>query len=239
MSESEALLRLQDIDLELMRLHATLDKMPQRAKLAAINKAERKLATQLKTIIGQRKDAQLDLEENEAKHAEVVEKTEKVKAEAVERMQNFRETRDVEAHLTALAKQQEKLEHAYLQQAEALERIQKAEANARALGQKLEAERAAQEESFKQDSADLMAEVRKLEAQRVACATEITDEVMARYQAAAKRFGGLAVEQLHGNVPTTCRVKLQSADFGDLKRGPEISECPYCHRMLVTREISA
>ena len=71
MSESEALLRLQDIDLELMRLHATLDKMPQRAKLAAINKAERKLATQLKIIIGQRKDALNAIQEPRLAHCDL------------------------------------------------------------------------------------------------------------------------------------------------------------------------
>ena len=35
-------------------------------------------------------------------------------------------------------------------------------------------------------------------------------------------------------MPTTCRVKLQQGIFGELMRGPIITECPYCHRMLVT-----
>ena len=56
--------------------------------------------------------------------------------------------------------------------------------------------------------------------------------------AAAKRFGGLAVEKLEGNVPSVCRVKLQPSLFSDLKHAGSIAECPYCHRLLVTEEVA-
>ena len=236
MSESEALVRLQATDIELMRLHHTLDDMPQAQKLATIAKAARKLQSQLTAIIGQRKDAEMDVAENQRKHEETLAKIQTVQAEAAQRQASFREARDVEAHLTALAKQQEKLEHAYIEKAETLDKLTRAEKNARELGTKLAAEAKATQESFEKDSADLRAEVRKLEAERKQCENEITVEVLERYEEASKRFGGLAVEYLVGNVPTVCRVKLPPADFGKLKRGPEITECPYCHRILVTRE---
>ena len=162
MSESEALVRLQQIDIELMRLHRTLDAMPQAAKLAAIAKAQRKLQSQLTLIVGQRKDAEMDVAENQRKHDETLKKIQDVQVEAAQRQASFREARDVEAHLTALAKQQEKLEHAYLEKSEVLDKVTRAEKNARDLALKLDAEKAATQESFEQDSADLRAEVRKL-----------------------------------------------------------------------------
>ena len=79
-----------------------------------------------------------------------------------------------------------------------------------------------------------MARVRVLAGERRAALTDISEDVQRRYESASKRFGGLAVERLRGNVPTTCRVKLQQGLFSDLMRGPVIAECPYCHRMLVT-----
>ena len=45
-----------------------------------------------------------------------------------------------------------------------------------------------------------------------------------------------AVERLAGNVPSVCRVKLQPSSFHDLAHGDEITECPYCHRILITSE---
>ena len=112
MAEPEALLRLQDIDIKLMRIHAQLDAMPQQKKLGAIARAQRQLARQTTIIVGQLKDAQMDLDDNESQHALVLDKIANVKAEAHAREAGFRQTRDLEAHLSALAKQQEKIEHA-------------------------------------------------------------------------------------------------------------------------------
>lgn len=235
MAEPEALLRLQDIDIKLMRIHAQLDAMPQQQKLATIARAQRQLARQTTIIVGQLKDAQMELEDNESQHALVLEKIAKVKLEAHAREAGFRQTRDLEAHLSALAKQQEKIEHAYMEKAAALEHLQKAESNARAMAERLVAEKTAQKDLFEKDSADLRAEERLLKSERAQVITEISAEVIKRYEQACKRFGGLAVEALRGNVPSVCRVKLQPADFGDLRRGPEISTCPYCHRILITK----
>ena len=66
----------------------------------------------------------------------------------------------------------------------------------------------------------------------------LDEDTLARYDAAAKRFGGLAVEKLEGNVPSVCRVKLQPSLFSDLKHAGSIAECPYCHRLLVTEEVA-
>lgn len=235
MAEPEALLRLQDIDIKLMRIQAQLSAMPQQKKLATIARAQRELARQTTLIVGQLKDAQMDVAENEGQHAAVLEKIGKVKQEAQEREVNFRHTRDVEAHLTALAKQQEKLEHAYMEKVANLERLQTAQTNARAMAQRLDDEKAAQQTSFENESAQLRAEGRQLKGERERVVSEISTDVMQRYKKASQRFGGLAVETLKGNVPSTCRVKLQPADFGDLMRGPEIGTCPYCHRILITK----
>ena len=234
MSESQALLRLQEIDLELMRLNAQLKAMPQQKKLNAIQQAARQLTGKLKTIVGQRKDAEMDLEENEAAQRKTRERTAEVQAQAYERSQDFRGVRDLEAHLTALAKQLEKLEYRHGDLETNLERLMKAEQNANDLAAKLEEERVAQQESFERDSSNIMARVRVLAAERKQVLEALSDEVVSKYKVAAKRFSGLAVERLRGNVPTTCRVKLQQGLFGELMRGPVITECPYCHRMLVT-----
>ena len=234
MQESQALLRLQDIDLELIRLNGQLNSMPQQKKLAAIAAAKKNLASKLKAIVGQRKDAEIDLEDNEAAHQKTVDRVSEVQAEAQDRAQDFRGIRDLEAHLTALAKQLEKLEFKHSELETNLERLMKAEQNARDLDAKLDEERASQQESYERASSDLMAQVRQLAVERKAVLGDISDDVAETYAKAAKRFGGLAVERLRGNMPTTCRVKLQQGIFGELMRGPVITECPYCHRMLVT-----
>lgn len=239
MSDASNLLRLQEVDLQLMRLRKTLSAMPQQEKLRAIALAKKKLASQLKQIVGQRKDAETDIADNEADHAKIVGLTAEVRSQVNDRIQGYRQIQDLETQLTALAKRQEKLEYTRLEMEERLERLQKAERNARELGQKLLEEEQAQTESFEQSTSDLQAQVRVLEQERAQLVNALPVEVVTAYDGAVKRFGGLAVESLSSNVPSTCRVKLQPAIFQKLQKGPRITECPYCHRMLVVLEVGA
>lgn len=239
MSEASSLLRLQEVDLSLIRLRTALAAMPQQDKLRAIALAKRKLAVQLKQIVGRRKDIETELSDNEGEHAHILEVSERVRSEVSWRVQGYRQVQDLEAQLTSLAKRQEKLEFSHAEIAARLERALKAERNARALGERLLAEEAAQTESFESSASDLSAQVRALERERAALCGRIEAGTLADYDAATRRFGGLAVEALRSNVPSTCRVKLQPGTFQALQKGPRITRCPYCHRMLVIEEVGS
>ena len=234
MKETEALLRLQEIDLELMRHKATLAEMPQAKKVAAVKAAKRKLAQDYKRLFGQLKDCRMELEENEAKQRDCEEKIERVKAEYSSGDAGFRAARDAEAHLTALAKGHEKLVYRHGELAKEQERLERAERNARDLDARLTEEGKAQIASYQEETRELHETIEGLGQEREHCLRNMTEDVRKRYAAASERFGGLAVERLRGNVPSVCRVKLQPAAYSDLVHGPAVTECPYCHRLLVT-----
>lgn len=232
MSESQALLRLQEIDLQLMRDSHALRQMPQQKRLAALAQAKKKLKSELQKIVGQRKDAQMELDDNEERHIRLLQIMDEVREKAHE--SGYREVGDIESQLTSLAKKVEKLEFAHGELQASLGKLEKAEANARALGDRLDSEGEELEASYKRDSADIMARVRELARERKAVLAQLSPQTARTYDEKSKRFGGLAVERLQGNVPSVCRVKLQPSQYGDLRRaGEPIAECPYCHRMLV------
>ena len=234
MRETEALLRLQDIDLTLMRHKKTLSAMPQMQKVKAAQSARKKLAVQMRQIVGERKDAQMDLEENEASQLRLHEVVEETQAKYESGETGYRDLKNLEEQLTSLAKRIEKREFQHKELVARLEKARKAEANARALDDKLCAEGEALVESLREQTADIERDVRKLSLEREAVLVNISPEVRERYESSVRRFGGLAVERLRGNVPSVCRVTVPPSVFGDLKRGSAIAECPYCHRMLVT-----
>lgn len=232
MSESQALLRLQEIDLQLMRDSHALRQMPQQKRLAALAQAKKKLKSELQKIVGQRKDAQMELDDNEERHIRLLQIMDEVREKAQE--SGYREVGDIESQLTSLAKKVEKLEFAHGELQASLGKLEKAEANARTLGDRLDSEGEELEASYKRDSADTMARVRELARERKAVLAQLSPQTARTYDEKSKRFGGLAVERLQGNVPSVCRVKLQPSQYGDLRRaGEPIAECPYCHRMLV------
>ena len=236
MTEAAALLSLQDLDLRLLKLASSLAKMPQQARLRTIELARKKVAAELTGIVGQRKDAQIEIEETEAELAHYREKSAEVQAQADSGALTHRELRDYERQLTSLAKRIEKCEYALGPARERLERLERAERNARRTEERIESERAATQASLDEGSKSIRAEIVSLSREREAAAGALTAGHLATYEAARKRFRGLAVERLNGNVPSVCRVKLQPSQFHDLSHGDEITECPYCHRILITSE---
>lgn len=236
MTVAETLVRLQEVDLELLKHASTLSAMPQRKRLQTIELAARKVATELKGIVGQRKDAETEIADAEEALAHYREKTVEVQAAADAGEHTHREIRDFEQQLTSLAKRIEKSEYTLRPLREQLERLERAERNARATSERLEAERAATEAALADGSSSLRAEIVRLSNERNDLAGRLAPELLERYEVARKRFKGLAVERLHGNVPSVCRVKLQPSQFHDLSQSEEITECPYCHRILITSE---
>ena len=236
MREATALTKLQELDLELLKCASALASMPQQARIKTIALAAKKVAGELTGIVGQRKDVELEIADTRENLAHYHEKTREVQAAADEGAHTHREIRDFEQQLTSLAKRIEKSEYTLRPLHEQLERLERAEKNARATAERLEAERTATEAALADGSSSLRAEIVRLSRERDDLAGRLAPGLLERYEAARKRFKGLAVERLRGNVPSVCRVKLQPSQFHDLAQGEEITECPYCHRILITSE---
>lgn len=236
MTEASSLMQVQELDLELLKCASALASMPQQERLKTIALAAKKVASELTGIIGQRKDAQIEIDDTRADLEHYREKTVEVQGLADAGEHTHREIRDFEQQLTSLAKRIEKCEFQLGPLTERLGRLERAEKNARLTGERLEKERAATEASLAEGSASLRARIVELTRERERAAQGISDEHLAAYEKARKRFKGLAVERLVGNVPSVCRVKLQPSLFHDLAHGDEITECPYCHRILITSE---
>ncbi len=233
MRETDALVRVQEIDLALMRYKRTLDDMPQTKKLLAIRAARKKVASQLSKIVGQRKDVQMDLDENERAHTRLEELVGETQQKFESGEVGYRELANLESQLTVLAKKLEKREYQRKELLARLEKVQQAENNARAMDARLAEEAEVQKGSYKEQTASIERDVRMLVREREQVVASISEDVIKRYNAATKRFGGLAVETLTGNKPSVCRVSIPPSSFGDIRRGPDITECPYCHRLLV------
>lgn len=238
MNDYEALVRLQEIDLELMRINHTLKDMPQAKKLDAIARSRSKLQAETTTILGQRKDSQMELDQNEADHLRYLGMQDEVRRLA-QAENDHRRMADYESQLTSLAKKIEKLDHLRGREEDRLAKLKRAEDNAQALMVRLDQEEQAVRKSMQEGSADLMRRVAELARDRKRMMGLLDPKTQEAYARAFKRFGGLAVERLQGGVPSVCRVSLQPSALADLRRQGAIATCPYCHRMLVTQEAAS
>lgn len=235
MSEQTALLRLQEIDLELMRSKKVASELPQRAKVQAARAAAKKVAGELTKIVGQRKDVEIELAELESNKKFLESKVTEVQTAVANG--TYHDAQSFEAALSMLAKKLEKIGFDSDRYLEQLETVERAEKNARALADKIAAEEQAQTDSFKADMDTIKADVEKLAAERKDILGQISAANLKAYEAAKERFGGIAVETLVGNRPSVCRVALQPSSYTDIRRtGAQITTCPYCKRMLVVAQ---
>ena len=233
MSEATALVRLQEIDLALIRLKKRAESLPQRTKVAAARAASKKVAGQLTEIVGQRKDLEIelaDLDDSKRFFTEKVGEVQRIASAG----DDFRGSQTIEDQLSYLAKKLEKVDFDTDRLLAQLDRVERAEANARALQEKLAREEQALTESWQASAADITREVKQLSDERTRLVAEVSPELLKRYGEAKRRFGGVAVETLTGNRPSACRVALQPSSFSDIRRsGSEVTTCPYCKRILV------
>lgn len=234
MSEAKALLRLQELDLEYSRLKNNAENLPQKEKVAAARANAKKVSGELTKIVGERKDLEIEINELEVHKKYLTDKVSEVQnSDSVD----FRGTQDLENSLSSLAKKLEKVEFQNNQLIERLEKVERAEKNAQELLERLNAEEQDQTLAYKLALENIAKEVQAVLNERARVAKELSEETIASYTAARKRFGGVAVESLEGNRPSACRVALQPSSYSDIRRAKkDIVTCPYCRRMLVVAD---
>ena len=233
LSEATALLRLQEIDLTLLRQRKVADELPQRAKILAARQAAKKVSSELSNISFERKDLEIDINDLGERKTMLEGKVEEVHAGSGDGS-DYRSVQDAELSLSTLAKKLEKVDYDTERALERLEKVEVAEKNAKALLERISAEEASLTAAYKQAIADIETLVKKLAAERAHIVSSLPKERVDAYEKARKRFGGLAVETLEGNRPSACRVALQPSSYADIRRsGSDVTTSPYCHRILV------
>lgn len=235
MNDATLLLRLQQIDLDLLRSRKAAEELPQKDQITKIRKAAKRVSSELSRLTGARKDLEMSLSDNEDDHLHVSELVDQAQEKAAGQT-DYRAIRDLEGQLTSYAKRLEKLEFERAKLDDQLSQVRAKEqeyttwlARAKSEEESLLADYKAEIEATGRRMAELRAE-------REDVVADMDDGLLARYDRASKRFQGLAVEQLNGNKPSICRVSLQPSQYARLASEDGICECPYCHRILVVDE---
>ena len=77
--------------------------------------------------------------------------------------------------------------------------------------------------------------VKRLQETREELVASLGEACYKKYDDISKRKGGIAVSVFEGDHCSVCRVELPEAQIQQLVDGPLISECPHCHRIIITK----
>lgn len=235
MSEAGALVRLQEIDLEMARIRNRLSEMMELAALKEILGKIDAVSDKSKQVSAMRSDCEVEMqalvdedEELQLRAAEIEEK--------IEESGEYREISNLTRELEGVAKRRNKVEFDHGKLVERVDKISQVEDQIADAMAKLEKQKASIEDDIRTKSADMNARLEELSAEFEAQSAEIGAETLERYQAVKASKNGIAVGVLQESHCSICRVELPEGKLKALLSGDEVAECPNCRRILVVRK---
>lgn len=234
-TELEELLEVADLDVRLRRLDHQLSHLPEQAQLDEIEQQDRAL-----------REAE-GLAAVELSHAEAAQRKLEGEVELLRQRReaeqtrmygggivNPRELQSLRAELESTGRRLTAHEDQLLAAMESVETAEEAVAAVRdrraVLAEELAARTAARDEAAQ----GLLAERAELQAARDRHREHVSADLLARYDAAAQRFSGVAIGRLEAGSCTACRIELPMVEVSALLEGPLLATCPMCQRLLVT-----
>ena len=228
-SQLHFLIELQKFDLRIFEIQDQQQKIPQLIKAAQTPFLE--ITHRLKAV----KDAgeALTKERRSAEHELSVQEEHIPKIRG--RLNELKTNKEYQAHLFEIdlaRKKKESLEEAVLM---VLERVEQNENDAKALEEELrEAEAVFQREKTKLEdqTLSLTDELSKLEGHYKEIADRVDAKLLARYSKLKTARKGYAVAQVYNGTCAGCRLQIPPQLVAEVKRGNELLNCSYCHRIL-------
>jgi predicted nucleic acid-binding Zn-ribbon protein len=228
---TDALLRFQDIDLELQRLDQKLTEIE--AVLhdtSALEEAQRDAEQASQTAHAARK-AQKDVEFELQKTQSELQQTEQRLYSG--NVTNPRQLEDLQAKSQSLRKWIAKLEDDLLEAMIAREEADEADTEASAHHKHLATKRATFEQNLAAERAVLQSREQTLQQEAENIKAHIPPTIMDSYDYLTSRTGGMPVARLQGDVCSMCGVEVLKPTQRKVKNGEE-AYCDGCRRLLVT-----
>ncbi|MBY4798010.1 hypothetical protein K6V98_06580 [Collinsella sp. AGMB00827] len=231
MSIGQTYLDLQELDLAISRDSKRLADLPELHELALRRRALAKLRSDALKRIAERKDIETDLSDlaQERKNTEAA----VTRAQAQAPTLDHRDIQDLEIRLATLAKQLDRIDFESHSHEEALMRAQERERKLAQQIASLEAAIKTGAAAARESAGALKEAIHQAQNERQARASTLDEAALAQYERAVQQFSGLGVEYLEKNTPSICRTALSAASLADVQRAGEVSQCPYCRRLLV------
>jgi predicted nucleic acid-binding Zn-ribbon protein len=229
----QALFDIQDIERQARELRSTIEKLPQRPKIAEVRDKRDQLKNKKRQLLGMRKDLESDIEQlkaqDEKEHArEVAAQHEIDQAEGDYRLVSSR-TAVLQEHAqkrAEIAASIDEKETRILQITDLEEKVD-------AAIKPLEDKEAEMVEQYRNEGQRLMGELKSLMDKREAAAQTLGKDLLAHYEKVARNKQGVALAKLEDGRCGTCHTPIDHDRLLAMKREAPLSTCPHCGRIVV------
>ncbi len=232
MSDAKMLLDLTAVDLKLMRLKKQLDDLPQRAQLLQLRTKRAEVETKAKQVEQMYKECEQAIAKLQDEEVMIKEKSAHVQ-EQIDQTSNYKEVAAFTKEIEGFAKRLEKIEFETLKLLERSDKIKAVDEQVEAALARLTKQDADLLEEYQVQAGALKKEELQAQQEREACEKALPADLAKRYEKAREAKGGFGAARIEGTHCSGCHVEYTEGQIAKLRGGEHISECPYCHRLLV------
>ena len=228
-SQLKYLIELQKFDLRIFQIQDQQRKAPELLK--AVEAPLQEILNRLQVLKNTGESLALQRRSAERELATQEDSLHKVRG----RLSELKTNKEYQAHLFEIEqarKKKDSIEENVLEMMERVEENEKAikelEEQASEAKNVFEAEKARVEAQF----AELANELSDLERQQKMVAEEVEKPLLARYNRLKTMRKGFAVAEVRDGSCGGCRLQLPPQLVAEVRRGDELMDCSYCHRIL-------
>ncbi len=231
--ELAALLQMQQVDVNIIRLNKEFSELPQRKVIVAARERKRTIEEKRERVEAMRKAAESKLARVSDEDTSLAEK-QRAAQEAVDNAQgNYRNIEARTKEMNGYAKRRATLEGELDKLGAELAKMEEVEAQVSALLETLSQQEQEATESFQKQGGALKNEIARLKAQKERLAADLSPELSSLYEKTAARTGGVAVARLADGKCGACRAVIDGGRLIDLRSQAPLGICPNCKRLLI------
>lgn len=231
--ELAALLRMQQVDMEIIRLNKELSALPQRKVIVSAREKKRTVEEKRAKVEAMRTAAEQKLSRVSDEDALLAEK-QRIAQAAVEGAQgNYRNVEARTKEMNGYAKRRSTLEEELDALGAELAKVQEVESQMNTLLEAINRQEKEAIEEFQAQGGALKNDIARLEAGKARVSAALSAELAALYEKTAARSGGVALARLLDGKCGACRTTITGGRLIDLKSQAPLGVCPNCNRLLI------
>jgi predicted nucleic acid-binding Zn-ribbon protein len=236
MSDFEALLGAQDLDVRADQLAHRRANLPERQELNELLESRKAAVAESETIEGQRDTLARDQKRLEDEAASVEAKAEDHNAKVYSGdVTSPRELTAMQDEIASLKRRQTVIEDQVLELMEQIEPLTEDLARRAGAMEELDARAAELEAAVTAAEAEIAAEQAQVGEERERAVQVIAPDLLAEYESLRNQLGGVGAAKLNGSTCMGCHLTLSAIEVDRIKKQPSdaIIHCEECGRILV------
>ncbi|MCD8200160.1 MAG: hypothetical protein LUD25_04330 [Coriobacteriaceae bacterium] len=234
MSSAQALKQIGDCDIQTLRLKRQLDELPEAAGIFQCRAQRKDLQAKSDQAAELAEDVHAKLAKAQTQKAEIDERVADLR-KRIDNNKDFRLADSLTRDLDSQVEQQEALVEEEQSLNERRDKIEELTAQLDQMKADLDAKEAGLTETFKEKGGAIKAQIDEYEKQRTESLGELDDQTAKLYESLLDEKNGIAIAQLEGEHCSACHFTFQEGQLSRLHHGPDVTECPNCHRIMVVR----